>query len=111
TIPAIQPISPRMLHVPLLSHISPPCNSTSLTNIFFLSFFFLLLPPPLTSTLFPYTTLFRSSINFGFGLLWLRESGKRCGMTPSYTGGSLDGKRIRRRNSVKKGGETPSITR
>src|SRR5437868_10126062 len=37
--------------------------------------------------------------------IWLalaRESGKRCGMTPSYTGGSLDGKRTRRRNSVKK---------
>src|SRR5205823_14647057 len=28
---------------------------------FFTSFFLLLLPPPLTSTLFPYTTLFRSN--------------------------------------------------
>src|SRR5205814_2512950 len=30
--------------------------------IFFLSFFFLLLPPPPRSTLFPYTTLFRSIV-------------------------------------------------
>src|SRR5205814_9156738 len=34
------------------------CSHTS--HIFFCSFFFLLLPPPPRSTLFPYTTLFRS---------------------------------------------------
>src|SRR5207244_12864845 len=43
----------------LLPHISS--HPSSLHYLYFsLRFFFLILPPPPTSTLFPYTTLFRS---------------------------------------------------
>src|SRR5437016_14058688 len=36
------------------------CNQRSLYDIFFFSFFFLMIRRPPRSTLFPYTTLFRS---------------------------------------------------
>src|SRR5207245_10321165 len=48
------PCASRLLSYSALSSSSRLC-------ILSLSFFFFLLPPPPTSTLFPYTTLFRSS--------------------------------------------------
>src|SRR5439155_20337722 len=42
--------------IPLISHISIVCSS----YFFFFLFFFLMIRPPPRSTLFPYTTLFRS---------------------------------------------------
>src|SRR5207244_8892921 len=42
----------------LLRHVATPSSPTSHVVVYHL--FFLLIPPPPTSTLFPYTTLFRS---------------------------------------------------
>src|SRR5207237_8905496 len=53
-------ITPSLLTVPDLLRATP----LFLVSFFFLLFFFffLLLPPPPSSTLFPYTTLFRSAL-------------------------------------------------
>src|SRR5439155_7890508 len=44
------------------------------------SFFFLLIRPPPRSTLFPYTTLFRSRRRPAAGLHWSRHRHRRCGV-------------------------------
>src|SRR5207253_11489852 len=53
------------------------------TSHLFFSFFFLLLPPPPCSTLFPYTTLFRSML-LGMGVYPERDVLEcRCGIVHS----------------------------
>src|SRR5205814_10084493 len=49
-------------------HLFLPSLRTIITSL--LSFFFLLLPPPPRSTLFPYTTLFRSFVKFPETRFW-----------------------------------------
>src|SRR5205814_10360897 len=49
--------SPRSVDTPVLVYLSDYWYSVS----FYLFFFFLIIPPPPRSTLFPYTTLFRST--------------------------------------------------
>src|SRR5207248_11596233 len=49
-----------------------------LSVLFFYIFFFLMIPPPPRSTLFPYTTLFRSAQSgerFAMGVSWTGEEG------------------------------------
>src|SRR5207245_9841353 len=45
---------------PLLLHAAVLLSLTSLPLLYLFTFFFLMIPPPPRSTLFPYTTLFRS---------------------------------------------------
>src|SRR5438270_13829878 len=57
-----------------MSHCDMPCAARSYCYILFLcflSFFFLMIRRPPRSTLFPYTTLFRSEVGLSFSLFAL----------------------------------------
>src|SRR5207248_4365096 len=58
----------------------PACFLSCSLSAFFVFFFFLLLRPPPRSTLFPYTTLFRSQVSFSRVKCWPSGSsfGKYC---------------------------------
>src|SRR5256885_13405447 len=51
-------------------------------NLFFLFFFFLMIRRPPRSTLFPYTTLFRSSGRYWYLLVKMRDKKTRKPSTP-----------------------------
>src|SRR5207245_1448824 len=62
---------------------------SSVYSMFLISFFFLRIPPPPISTLFPYTTLFRSQGNFVFGQRFLRTLQVQQHVGKHFAGGQF----------------------
>src|SRR3990167_7055603 len=60
--------------------------NSSHSQISYSRFFFLMIRRPPRSTLFPYTTLFRSHINFGEKFPWAERHGTLQVMAPYTTG-------------------------
>src|SRR5256885_11698529 len=64
--------------------------SSHSTNVRFMVFFFLMIRRPPRSTLFPYTTLFRSRVDLGVGIGWQREEYEAAGLDFGQRGRLLD---------------------
>src|SRR5205814_10314366 len=66
--------------------VQPWCQSMSISPNCMQSLFFLISPPPPTSTLFPYTTLFRSnSLGRSSAAVSITSSQRCCGCVPGST--------------------------
>src|SRR5205085_12179283 len=89
------PVSSPFLSYPI------SCSFSSFHFLFFLFFFFLMIRPPPRSTLFPYTTLFRSGTTAHASLDALVAAGANVihVLTPPSSHGAIDRKSTRLNSS------------